>query len=241
MSRKKAIATVSLAVVGLGGLAYAADEKNPILQLAQAVELVHDNTVEIQSQASMIAKETSTVVQQNVALANQTAALAKANQQLDQKLDVVLSAISKIEVPPPAPSATPSNPAHTVWLAPYVNQLSINNRATWATATMLNAGVVPAKVSCHYFYRFGPTPDKTTTITIEPGHLGDCTPGIDIGVGWLLIVSDHPVVATGRNTRQDNGTFSMSENMPLRPLDCAGDVTGIEHVCELVNKLDQGK
>lgn len=241
MTRKRTIAAVALALAGAGGLAYAAGEGDPILQLAQAVGLIHENTLAIQDQTSMIAKDTATVVQQNASISKQTAALAKANQQLDQKLDAVLDAINKIEIPEPSPSAKPSSPAHRMWLSPFVDQLDMDYRTTFATVAMLNAGELPATVNCHYFYRFNPTPDKTKTVTIEPGHIEYCTPGMDIGRGWLLIVSDEPVVAAGRNTRQDNGVFSMSENMTLRPLDCSGDVTGIEYVCDLVEKLDQGK
>ena len=120
MARKRMIATVMAAVLGAGGLAYAADADNPILALAKAVQLVNDNTIAIADQTNMIAKDTTTVVQQNTAIANQNAAIAKANTQLDQKLDAVLNAIGKLEIPPPAPSAAPSSPAHSVWLAPYL-------------------------------------------------------------------------------------------------------------------------
>ena len=62
-----------------------------------------------------------------------------------------------------------------------------------------------------------------------------------LGVGWLLVVSDNPVIVTGKNERRKDGTRASAANMQLRPIDCAGDQTGIEHVGDVVEKLQQGK
>ena len=243
MTRKQMFATVTLAILGAGGLAYAADDANPLLKIAQAIQLIDDNTAAIADQTSTITKQTTLVVQQNAAIATDTAALAKANLQLDQKLDAVLNAIDKIEVPPPAPAAAPGSPAHAVWLAPYLSSLSINDHATFASAFVLNTGVVPATFTCNFFSEDGSRPAiQQSTHTLEPGELGGCSPKVTIpqfGTGWLVIVSDNPVVASGRNSRTDAGTFSIADNMVLRPIDCAGDQTGIEFVCDAVDTIQK--
>lgn len=246
MTRKKTAATAALAIMGAAGLAYASDNGNPLQKLALAVQQVQDNTLAIANQTSNIAKETTTVVQQNATIANETAALAQANVQLDQKLDAVLSAISKIEAPAPAPSAALPSVAHTVWLAPYVNDFATSDRLLQATTYVLNAGAVPAKFSCHYFNDEGTRLlHHQSAFTIEPGAIGTCEPKSVtpmVNIGWHLIVSDNPVVVTGKNERRDGvGTYTTSENMPLRPIDCSGDQTGIERACDEVEKIEQGK
>src|SRR5687768_11842289 len=133
MTRKRMVATVTLTIMGAAGLAYAADNGNPLQTLAQAVQVMSENTLAIADQTSNIAKETTLVVQQNATIANETAALANASKQLDQKLDSVLSAISKLEVTQPAPSAALASPAHAVWLAPYVNDFATSDRLLQAT------------------------------------------------------------------------------------------------------------
>ncbi len=245
MTRKQMFATVTLAILGAGGLAYAADDANPLLKIAQAIQLIDDNTAAIADQTSTITKQTTLVVQQNAAIATDTAALAKANLQLDQKLDSVLNAIGKIEVPPPAPAATPASPAHAVWLAPYVDERATVDYVTLPSAFVLNAGVVPAKYTCNYFNTAGTRLlVHESTFTIAPGSIGTCLPralSTHIGIGWLLIASDNPVIATGKNARREDGSFSTAENMPFRPLDCSGDQIGIEFVCDAVEAIQQGK
>ncbi len=244
MARRRTVAMVMLALVGAGGLAYAADEGNPFLKLADAVQRVNDNTLAIANQTSLLAKETTTVVQQNAAIADATAALAKSNTQLDQKLDAVLTAIGKIEASVPPPSAAPSSPAHAVWLAPYVNDSATSDHLLQATAYLLNAGDVPATYTCNYFSDEGTRMlQHQRSFTIAPGSIGTCEPrsvNPQVNVGWLLIVSDNPVVATGKNERRDgSGTYTTSENMELRPIDCSGDQTGIKRLCEAVEAIQK--
>ena len=238
MARKRMLAAATAVILGAGGLAYAADESNPLLQLVKAVQVIDGNTLAIADQTSAIAKQTTTVVEQN-------AALAKASTQLDQKLDAVLHAIGKIEVPPPAPPAASASPAHAVWLAPYVRDGATLNGQTYGRADVLNAGALPATLTCSYFSDEGARLSAhDSTLTIAPGQKGSCWPKastLNFGWGWLLIVSDNPVIATGTNSRVDHGTFTISENMPFRPIDCSGDWTGIGFVCDAVESIQQGK
>lgn len=244
MTGKEKIATATLVVLAAGGLSYAADGGNPLLKIAEALNLIDDHTSAIADQTSTLTKQTTTVAQQTATIENQTAALANANQQLDQKLDAVLNLIGKIEVPPPPPPPALSSPAHTVWLAPYVDQLTINGHSTFASIRVLNVGVVPATITCDFFsrddgHRFV---GHQTTFTLEPGVPGGCSPKNTtleppVVDGWSIIISDNPVVVTGSNRRTDDGTFSIAENMIVRPIDCDGDQTGIELFCDTVEKI----
>lgn len=244
MARKRMVATVMLALVGAGGLAFAADGGNPILKLVEAVQQVNENTLAIGDQARVIEKQTTAVVQQNAAIANETAAIAKTSAQLDQKLDTVLNAIAKIEIPPPAPSPASASPAHAVWLAPYVDEGPTLHGYNYGTASVMNAGALPATYTCSYFDRYGAVVAHGRARTIGSGHVEGCSPipyGREPEVEWLLIVSDNPVIATGTNSRTRDSVFITSENMPFRPIDCAGDQIGIEFVCEAVAAIQQKK
>src|SRR5690606_18301891 len=148
------------------------------------------------------------------------------------------------EAPPPAPAAALSSRAHGVWLAPYVFDISVLEYSSRAVAYVLNAGAEPATFTCNYFRRTGtPLVDHQIRVTIAPGRIGTCEPSMaltDLDVGWMLIVSDNPVIPTGKNSRLDGGSFTTSENMLFRPIDCSGDQLGIEHVCVEVETIRKG-
>ncbi|HEU4615636.1 MAG TPA: hypothetical protein VFS15_26255 [Kofleriaceae bacterium] len=236
-----------LVILAAGGMSYAADAGDPMLEIAKALQAIDGTTTKIANQTNTIAQQTTTVAQQNLQIANQTAALAKANVQLDQKLDAVLNAIGQIQVPPPAPAAGPGSPAHKVWLAPFVDQLTINGHTTLAAVRVLNAGVVPATFTCDFFSRDGVRlVHHQNRISLEPGTSSVCAPisttyDPPVVQGWSIVVSDNPVIVTGSNSRLDGGTFSIAENMVVRPIDCSGDQAGIEFACDAVAEIQKEK
>lgn len=247
MNRRRSIATVLLVILGAGSLAFAADGGNPLVEIAKSVQSIDVTTSAIADQTSTLTQQTAEVAQQNAAISKQTLALAQANVQLDQKLDAVLNAIGKIQVPPPAPAAGPGSPAHTLWLAPYVDAVTINGHTTSPGIRVLNAGVVPATFTCDFFSRDGERlVGHQDRLTIEPGASSICAPKSvtsdpPVVRGWSIIASDNPVVVTGSNARFQDGIMTAQENMVVRPIDCSGDQTGIEFVCDAVQEIQKGK
>ncbi|MCC5868714.1 MAG: hypothetical protein JJU27_09385 [Gammaproteobacteria bacterium] len=129
--------------------------------------------------------------------------------------------------------AAQSGPGAKVWIGPNV-QAGEGRPATrtimYRTQThVLNPGTSPASVRCINFFRNGTLDTEAgTNVTVSPGAQGYCRDRV--GDGWMLIVSDRPVLPFSY-------TFHMSDNNarratnPWYPVDCSRP-EGYEFVCQ---------
>jgi hypothetical protein len=165
-----------------------------------------------------------------------------------------ITVVPEIEVPPAPPP--PRNPGSKVWVLP------LAEIGAWVELWVLNPSNQPARVTCVLFTRDGVISlddyarwgDRGgRSFTLGRGATNSCIHATgDVlneenwGNGWMLAVSDVPLLAVGNSStygsitghrilggRGDTSSWGSGWAIQPYPVDCT-DPTGFEFVCQFV-------
>jgi hypothetical protein len=140
------------------------------------------------------------------------------------------------------PNFGDKNPTSKVWVLPHTQALL--TELDQVSVHVLNPGTSTATVGCFYFKETGQLSFDATSLypafTLSSGAADRCFVRSDgLGPGWILVVSDIPVLATGTANGRNLGLGASQSrgaawSVQPYPVNC-DDPTNVEFVCSFAD------